>query len=461
MTLADWLDQDAVASRLFDRGLRTECAANAAACFVQSADALRTLGVDRSSPIVPCWAPGRIEVLGKHTDYCGGESVLAAAERGFCMIAVARDDGIVRIVDIRRQDACEFPLEENLQPRMGHWSNYPQTVVRRLARNFPQASRGATIAFTSNLPASSGMSSSSAFVVGTFLLLAEINNLEQDESYAGVIRSPEDLAGYLSTVENGMSFGSLAGDGGVGTFGGSEDHTAILCGRPDRLVQYAFCPVRFQRPIELADDYVFAIASSGVIAEKSGAALEKYNRVSGMVRAIVDTWRTATNGNEHSLAAILASAPHAADRLRQLLVNRSNAAFASNDLLVRLEHFTTESQLIQSVPDSINATTIGTFGDLVRQSHAGAVKLLRNQTAETIRLVEIAEQLGARAASAFGAGFGGSVWALVERDGASKFLVGWQSRYQQEFPSHAALAEFFITRPGMGTITVVSTGELA
>ncbi len=308
MTLADWLDRDTVASRLIDRGLRTECAANAAPCFAQSAGALRTLGVGRDSTVHSCWTPGRIEVFGKHTDYCGGESVLATVERGFCMIAVARDDGIVRVVDVRRQDACEFPLEENLQPRMGHWSNYPQTVVRRLAQNFPQARRGATIAFTSNLPASSGMSSSSAFVVGTFMLLAGINNLERDERYTGAIRTPEDLAGYLSGVENGLSFGPLAGDCGVGTFGGSEDHTAILCGRPDRLVQYAFCPVRFQRPIELADDYVFAIASSGVVAEKTGAALEKYNRVSGMVRAMVDTWRTATNGNEHSLAAILESA---------------------------------------------------------------------------------------------------------------------------------------------------------
>ena len=93
------------------------------------------------------------------------------------------------------------------------------------------------------------MSSSSAFVVSTFLSLAGINQLERDATYARVIRAPEDLAGYLSTVENGMSFGPFLGNDGVGTFGGSEDHTAILCGKPGELVQYAFCPVRYQRSI--------------------------------------------------------------------------------------------------------------------------------------------------------------------------------------------------------------------
>ena len=113
-----------------------------------------------------------------------------------------------------------------------------------------------------------------------------------------IIRAPEDLAGYLSTVENGMSFGPFIGNDGVGTFGGSEDHTAIVCGESDKLVQYAFCPVRYQRSIALADQYVFAIASSGVIAKKTGAALEKYNRLSALASEIIETWRKHTKSAE-------------------------------------------------------------------------------------------------------------------------------------------------------------------
>ena len=46
------------------------------------------------------FVPGRIEVLGKHTDYAGGRSLLCAVERGFCVTAVPRDDDVMRVVDV-------------------------------------------------------------------------------------------------------------------------------------------------------------------------------------------------------------------------------------------------------------------------------------------------------------------------------------------------------------------------
>jgi galactokinase len=453
MKLEDWLGGDAVVERLVSAGMSCDCAESAAGCFAQAARNLRPHAGGRS--VVACWAPGRVEVLGKHTDYCGGDSILAAAERGFCMLAAARDDGVVTIVD-PKNPVRAVVLDKFASPTIGHWSNYPHTVVRRLAKDFPQANRGATIAFASNLPTAAGMSSSSAFVVGTFLLLSQINNLSRDEAYASVIRSDEDLAGYLSTVENGLSFGPFSGDKGVGTFGGSEDHTAILCGRPGKLVQHSFCPVRFRRTIDVADEYVFAIASSGVVAEKTGAALEKYNRVSAMVRTIVDTWRNATNGEAQSLAEILHSSADAEDRLRTLLTNASDATFRSAELVERLEHFVTESQLILSVPDEICPATIRQFGELVRQSHSAAARLLNNQTPETNRLAEIADELGAHAASAFGAGFGGSVWALVENAAAPAFLGEWRARYASYHPIPSQQAEFFVTRPATPAIASLS-----
>lgn len=445
MTVDDWLDSDRVVTRLVHAGMSPECAERAAPCFVKAAGYLRPHARGRS--VVACWAPGRIEVLGKHTDYCGGESILAAAERGFCMLATPRDDGEVTIVD-PLHPVRSVVLERSKQPTVGHWSNYPHAVVRRLAKNFPQANRGATIAFASNLPRAAGMSSSSAFVVSTFLLLSRMNDLPNDETYASAIRSPEDLAGYLSTVENGMSFGPLTGDKGVGTFGGSEDHTAILCSQSNRLAQYGFCPVRFRRSIELDEHYVFAIASSGVVAEKTGAALDKYNRLSAMVRTIVSTWQTATDRGEQSLAAILMGTGDGGAQLRDALLRKVDAPIIT-DLVERVDHFNRESRLIDSAPDAIDAATMGKFGETAYESHSIAHSHLKNQTAETNRLVEIAEELGAPAASAFGAGFGGSVWALVERSAAADFIAAWQSRYATEFPSRAPHAEYFTTQPGI------------
>ena len=186
-----------------------------------------------------------------------------------------------------RDQEVKFPIFSDLVPTVGRWSNYPMTVARRVARNFG-STVGASIAFASDLPPASGMSSSSAFIVATLLLLADVNKLQLQPLYLRNIRGTLDLAGFAATLENGQSFGELVGDRGVGTFGGSEDHTAILDSLPDKLGQYSYCPVRKERSITLPNTLTFAIASSGIAAEKTGAAMERYNRASQLASAVVE-----------------------------------------------------------------------------------------------------------------------------------------------------------------------------
>ncbi len=83
MTLSDWLAEKRVADRLIVAGMRENCARRPQLCFAQAATELSRRGVKSDDPVLGLWVPGRIEVLGKHTDYCGGQSLLAAAERGF------------------------------------------------------------------------------------------------------------------------------------------------------------------------------------------------------------------------------------------------------------------------------------------------------------------------------------------------------------------------------------------
>ena len=144
-------------------------------------------------------------------------------------------------------ETAEFALDPQLVARHGHWSNYPMTVARRLSRNFGSCRRGLDIAFCSDLPPAAGMSSSSALMIATYLALAETNGLQRTSDYRRHIEDDLQLAAYLGTVENGQNFGDLHGDKGVGTFGGSEDHTAILCGKPNQVSQYAYCPVQIGR----------------------------------------------------------------------------------------------------------------------------------------------------------------------------------------------------------------------
>ncbi|MCX7011837.1 MAG: hypothetical protein NTW86_04600, partial [Candidatus Sumerlaeota bacterium] len=211
---------------LFQAGLSRAAAGEKAALMAQAARALIGAGLAPNAEARALFIPGRIEVLGKHTDYGGGRSMIAVPERGFAVAACPRADSTLRILAAATGEECAFELRGDLQPPLGHWTNYPMTVARRVARNFPGRLRGADLAFLSDLPPAAGMSSSSALMVSIFLALSKINTLEAREEYRANIGGLESLGEYLGTVENGQTFGSLAGDKGVGTFGGSEDHTA-------------------------------------------------------------------------------------------------------------------------------------------------------------------------------------------------------------------------------------------
>ena len=132
------------------------------------------------------------------------------------------------------------------------------------------------------------MSSSSAMVIMTFVALQIVNQLHDRVEMRQNIKSPLDLASYVATIENGRSFGELAGDRGVGTFGGSEDHTAILFARAGTLSEYDFSPLRHEADVPWPREYVLAIAVSGVIAEKTGAAREKFNRAAAQTSRILE-----------------------------------------------------------------------------------------------------------------------------------------------------------------------------
>lgn len=267
--LSAFHDEPAIAAACASRGLSDAESLVKAKSFARCAATLEELGNSADSAVTAFFVPGRIEVVGKHTDYAGGRSLLCAVERGFTFLAVPRKDKLIRLRSADGTSTADFKLDPELHPEMGTWAGYPQTVARRVARNFPSARIGADIAFNSDLPRAAGMSSSSAMVVAMFLVLSRLNDLASTTEYKSNLPTPEDLCGYLGTIENGQTFKNLPGDRGVGTFGGSEDHTAIVLAKPGHLVQYAYCPVRHEQTIPFPEDHVFAVASSGVVAEKN------------------------------------------------------------------------------------------------------------------------------------------------------------------------------------------------
>ena len=195
------------------------------------------------------------------------------------------------------------------------------------------------------------------------------------------------------------------------------------------------------------------VASSGVLAQKTGDALERYNRASLATRAILESWRASSGRADTSLAAAVAHAPDAVDRIRRMLSDSPEPSFPRQVLLDRLQQFVDEStEIVPAVGDALARGDVGAIGPLVDRSQRAAEILLGNQVPETIALARGARSLGAVAASAFGAGFGGSVWALVDGEAAGDFQSRWSEQYGRRFPDAASRAVSFVTRPGPAAI---------
>jgi galactokinase len=386
--------------------------------------------------------PGRIEVLGKHTDYCGGRSIVCAIDRGFHLeVESAGFDRLV-IENLDISEKVEIDLRD-APARPGHWSNYVVEVLRRVTKNFGPL-RGTSIRFHSDLPKAAGLSSSSALMIMAFAALDEVNDLRSRDPYRENIVDELQLAEYLGCVENGQSYHALAGSVGVGTFGGSQDHAAIMLGKTGKLCVFSFSPLRFEDELQFPETHAFVVASSGVSAEKTGTARDKYNRVSNLVTEI-----TTKLGGQLTLSQLIEEygIEETLDRVRAI-----RSAYSTRELLERVEQFRIENfEIIPEVIDLLRSGRIDDLGDAIDLSQENAERFLGNQIGETSFLQRSARDIGAVAASAFGAGFGGSVYAIVKRAEASDFMEEWRRVYVNRYPDHLRTSEFFVTRPSEST----------
>ena len=130
--------------------------------------------------------------------------------------------------------------------------------------------------------------------------------------------------------------------------------------------------------------------------------------------------------------------------------------FTANHLIARLEQFFDETfVIVPHAADALASGDVPQFGSLVDRSQGGAERALENQVAETVHLARYARDLGAHAASAFGAGFGGSVWAMVPASDAERFASRWRDRYLRTHAAASHRALFFSTRPSAPAFEVV------
>ena len=284
-------------------------------------------------------------------------------------------------------------------------------------------------------------------MVGVATALARRASLEARDEWRANITSTEDLASYLGCVENGSDFRGLSGTAGVGTQGGSEDHTAMLACRAGHVSQFRFAPVTPLGETTMPVGWVFVVASSGVQANKTGSVRDRYNRAALRARALHDHWN-AHAAPARSLAAALDSAPDAADWLRGWLAAAPPAGFTPAELASRLEHFIAEDRRVPEAARAFASADAAALGQLAAASQREANDWLGNQIPETQALASLARDAGAWAATSFGAGFGGCAWALVADADAERFGREWVTEYARRMPTLAARVEWFTARPG-------------
>ena len=417
----DWLTQ---------AGLSTDAAERKALELVEGAYYLHgEKRVSLDAPAVAFHVPGRIEVVGKHTDYAGGRSITLATEQSIVGVACPRVDSRVTIVDLDWSDVDIDPGQP-LDTAVIDWSKYPRAVLAAVTRDVGTAPRGMAAFWSSDLPSAAGLSSSSAIVVATFLPLATLHGFAQTDAFRRFVTTPLELADYLAAAERGDALEL----GGAGTRGGSQDHAAILASQPGSLTQFAYHPTRIERTIDVDPSYSFVVGSSGVRAEKSGAAREAFNRLSRLSREAATALAHPGEG-ELSLGEIA--------RDRGIELERTPPELRS-----RAEHFALESERhVPGFPSRVDAARTDLLAAVATASFRDGARLLGNQTPETIALTERATQLGAIAASPFGAGFGGSVWALVETARVSEFRSAWERDFREHHGTPDE-PQFFATRPG-------------
>ncbi|HSV93649.1 MAG TPA: galactokinase family protein, partial [Desulfobacterales bacterium] len=401
------------------------------------------------------FVPGRIEVLGRHTDYAGGHSLVCAIDRGFLFAATRNDRGTVRMAGTLSEfEPIEFPAAASIAPSPGSWANYPMTMTQRLAANLGARGKlaGVDVAFSSTLPVGSGMSGSSALMMMTFLALAEANGLARVRRFQAAIADGVDLAMYLACCENGQSFRGLAGNRGVGTFGGSEDHTAILNGRAGMLSLFQYAPTVHKADLSWPAEHLLVVCFSGVRAEKTKAALERYNLASRRARDAAAACNAAWGTEHENLRGVLDHAESHHGGRAMLAVERALVDTPRELRLAgRVRQFALEDhRYLPEAERALCRRDMRRFGRMIDLSHAASRRYLGNIVPQVDFLQRTAGRLGAHGASGFGAGFGGAVFAVVPESRVAEFAARWEQEYQAAYPRESAEARFFPVAPADG-----------
>jgi galactokinase len=337
------------------------------------------------------FAPGRVELLGNHTDYNGGVVLSAAIDLGISARGSQRSDG--RIVLTSEGIAGVVAADIEKLAADDSWADYPLGVAKIIKdEGYPIA--GFDADFSSNLPLGAGLSSSAAIEVCTAVLLTRLFKFEVP---------PLDLARLCRRAENefvGVSCGLLDQ---VSSIFGKKEHAIFLDCRAETVSNVPFAP-----------GVGLLIVHSGVKHALSGG---EYNE---------------RRDQCFEAARILGVAA-----LRDVTSAQLSSADMPKVVKRRAAHIVGENERVFEAVEHLKHHDPFAFGKLMFASHRSSIENFENSTPELDALVEICgAQEGVFGARLTGGGFGGAVVALVRMEAIEEIANTVEAQYFERTGHH-------------------------
>ncbi|MEN3331817.1 MAG: galactokinase [Blastocatellia bacterium] len=340
-------------------------------------------------------APGRVNLIGEHTDYNDGFVMPAAIDLSTYVAIAPRDDRLLTILSEGFDEVTELNLDRYAPHGTGHWSDY----VRGVAVELMQAGfklRGANLLIASNLPVGAGLSSSAAVEVATALALLSIIDATMD----GV-----PLAKLCQRAENEY----------VGARVGIMDQFISANGRANHALMLDCRSLDF-RLLPLPESVRLVIANTMV---KHSIASGEYNAR----RAECETAARLLARRIAKVRALRDVTPADVERYRDDL---------PETVYKRARHVVSENERVLRAAEALASGDLAAFGQLMRQSHLSLRDDYEVSCEELDVMVEIAAKLpGCYGARMTGGGFGGCTVNLVDATAVAAFSEALAKGYEQ------------------------------
>ena len=366
-------------------------------------------------PELLAFAPGRVNLIGEHTDYNGGHVFPCALELGVSCAAKKREDDVLRFYSLDVPDAgvIELRLGELAPLRTKQWSCYPEGVIHAMREEGCAIGTGADMLFYGDIPAGMGLSSSAALEVVTGAALNGLFDL-------GL--SNQQLALFGKTAENRYA----------GVNCGIMDQFASAMGKAGHAIFLDTASLKYRyAPLQL-DDEELVIVDSRVKHSLAGSAYNDRRR--GCEQALRDLQ------NRLNVASLGALSPAEFELSAELITDPVCRR--------RARHAVYENARTITALEALERGMLDEFGKLMNASHVSLRDDYEVSCEELDVLTEIAWSLpGVVGARMTGGGFGGCMIAIVKKHAVDEFVRQVRERYLERTGLEAG---FIIAKPGEG-----------